>query len=129
MLKKDAFMTLKDTDTYSLSLFVLYKLTEIPEYCAIGELPYILDRKNMLNLCEYFGGRTIKIPTTSELYSIMNLILLYQYVNIEGKSYDEACSLIGYDSKEMRKVRSGYNKLCEVLDKYNFKARPNYDNT
>ncbi|WP_300924659.1 hypothetical protein [uncultured Clostridium sp.] len=126
MIKKD-ILTLKDTDIYSLSMFALYKLIDVPEYSAISELPYILDRFNMLKLCEYFGGRTIKIPTTDELYSIMTLLLLYQYVNIEGKSYDEAIKLIGYESKDLRKVKSIYNKLCKILDNYDIKARSKYD--
>lgn len=115
----------KDIDVYSLSMFVLYKLTNIPEYSAISELPYILDKKNLLNLCEYFGGRTIKIPTTEELYSLLHLLLLYQYVNIENMEYNEAITILGYNSKELRKVKSAYNKLCKVLSNYSFKVREN----
>jgi len=127
MLNKDAIKTLQDIDIYSLSMFTLYKLTEIPEYTAIGELPYILDKDNMLKLCQYFGGRSIKIPTVEELYSTMNLLLLYQYVNIEGKSYDEAIQIIGYSSRELRKVKQAYQKLCDVLANYNFKHRGKYE--
>ena len=101
-------------------MFVLYKLTEIPEYSAISELPYVLDKDNMLRLCEYFGGRTIKIPTLNELHSTMYLLLLYQYTKIEGKPYEEAVKLIGYKSSELRQVKTAYTKLCKVLDNYNF---------
>lgn len=128
MIKKEALTTLKDIDIYSLSMFTLYKITDVPEYSAIGELPYILDRENMLKLCQYFGGRTIKIPTIEELYSMMNLLMLYQYVNIENKSYEESIKLIGYDSKDLRKVKKAYLQLCDVLKNYNFKSRLNYDN-
>ena len=109
-------------------MFVLYKLTDIPEYSINGELPYILDKKSLLNFCNYFGGRTIKIPTIEELYSMMNLLMLYQYVNIENKSYEESIKLIGYDSKDLRKVKKAYLQLCDVLKNYNFKSRLNYDN-
>lgn len=111
---------LKDTDIYSLSMFALYKLTEIPEYSLAGELPYILDRTNLLNFCNYFGGRTIKIPTLDELYSVMHIVLLYQYTKIEGKDYDEAIKLVGFKSSELRKVKAAYNKVCQVIDKYKF---------
>ena len=114
---------LKDTDVYSLSMFVLYKLTDIPEYSINGELPYILDKKSLLNFCNYFGGRTIKVPTINELYSIMYLVLLYQYTKIDGISYDDAIKLIGYKSSELRNVKSAYNKVCEVLDRYDFKRK------
>lgn len=127
MLKKEAFKTLQDVDMYSISMFTLYKLIDIPEYAALGELPYILDKENMLKLCQYFGGRQIKIPTIDELYSTMNLLLLYQYVNIEGKEYNEAIQLIGYSSRELRKVKQAYTKLCEILSNYNFKHRSLYE--
>lgn len=126
MIKKD-LTTLKDVDIYSLSMFALYKLIDIPEYSAISELPYILDKKNMLKLCEYFGGRTIRIPSVDELNSLMNLLLLYQYVNIEGMEYQDAVKLIGYNSRELRKVKSIYNKLCNILSDYDIKVRSKYE--
>lgn len=119
MAKKD-LDTLKDTDIYSLAMFALYKLTDIPEYSLAGELPYVLDKTNLLNFCNYFGGRTITVPRLEELYSMMYLVLLYQYTKIEGKTYDEAVKLIGFKSSELRKIKTAYKKVCDVLDKYNF---------
>lgn len=123
---KRQFVSLKDVDVYSLSMFALYKLTDIPEYTTIGELPYILDRENMLKFCEYFGGQVIKVPTVDEIHSIMYLLLLYQYVNIDGMDYEDAIKLIGYDSKELRSVKSAYLKLCKVLKNYDIKPRNPY---
>ena len=117
---KKSINTLRDMDIYSMSMFVLYKLTEIPEYSVNGELPYILDKKNLMNFCNYFGGRTIKVPTLNELHSIMYLLLLYQHTKIEGMDYDAAVKLIGYKTSELRNVKSAYNKICKILDKYNF---------
>ena len=54
---------LKMTDTFSLILFVLYKIRDVKEYSTLSELAYILDKDALLNLCEYFGGMSIKIPT------------------------------------------------------------------
>ena len=118
MSVKKNLLTLKDTDIYSLSMFALYKLTDVPEYSSISEMAYILDKENMLRFCEYFGGTTIKVPTVDELQSMMSLLLLYQYVNVEGMDYQEAVKLIGYSSKELRKVKLIYTQLCKVLDKY-----------
>lgn len=126
MIKK-TLTTLKDIDIYSLSMFALYKLTDIPEYSAISEIPYILDRENMLKFCQYFGGRTIKVPTVEELHSLMYLLLLYQYVNIDHIPYDDAIKLVGYESKDLRQVKSTYNRLCKVLDKYDIKVRNKYE--
>lgn len=124
---KKTITMLKDIDIYSLSMFTLYKLTEIPEYSTISELPYILDRDNMLKLCQYFGGRKIKIPTVEELHSMMYLLLLYQYVNIDNIEYDEAVKMIGYESRNLRQVKAAYTKLCKVLDKYDIKPRLKYE--
>ena len=115
--------TLKERDFYSLSLFTLYKLIGISEYSSISELAYVLDKENLLNLCEYFGGQTIKIPTTEELESLVYSLLLYQYVKIEHKDYEEACELIGRENKDLRTVKANYRKLCNVLENYEFVSR------
>lgn len=117
---------LKDTDIYSLSMFLLYKLSEIPEYTTASELPYVLDKKNLLRLCEYFGGTTIKIPTVDEIQSLMCLLLLYQYVKVDNIDYDTALKVVGYDMKDYRTIRKSFNKLCKVLDDYDVKPRTNF---
>lgn len=122
MIKKE-LENLKQMDFYSIMLFVLYKTIQIPEYSSLSELVYILDKDNLLNLCEYFGGQTIKIPTIDELESLTYSLLLFQYVNIEKMDYNEAVKLIGHESKDLREVKSMYRKVVEVLDKYEFKSR------
>lgn len=124
---KDKLQELKENDIYSLSMFVLYKLIELPEYSTLSELPYIIDKNNLLNLCEYYGGKTIKIPTLKEIYSIMKVILLYQYVNIEGKDYNESIKDLGLNDKESRAIQKIYQELCKTLSNYDFKPRKNYD--
>jgi hypothetical protein len=64
---KEELNQLRTNDTYSLILFVLYKLRNVPEYSGVSELAYVLDESNFLNLCEYFGGLTITIPTVKEI--------------------------------------------------------------
>lgn len=109
---------LKMTDTFSLILFVLYKIRDVEEYSTISELAYILDKDALLDLCEYFGGMSIKIPSIDELESIINSLLLYQYINIDGYSYDEAISKIGFDSFQLRQIKKDYNKICSILSEY-----------
>ena len=111
---------LKEPDIYSASMFILYKLIDIEEYSIIGELPYILDKTNLLNFCNYFGGQTIKVPTLNELYSIINIVLLYQYVNIDKIDYDTAINMLGYKQSELSKVKKTYLKVCDVLNNYKF---------
>ena len=118
-IKKD-IAKLKNVDVYSLMLFVLFKIKDVPEYSTLSELAYILDKENLLKLFEYFGGLTIKIPTIDELEGIIYAMVLYQYVNIDGMDYDAAVKLIGHSSDELRKVKANYNKICEVLEKFDF---------
>lgn len=120
MKYKEEIAKLKTVDIYSLILFALFKLRDIPEYSTLSELVYVLDKDSLLKLCEYFGGLTLKIPTVEELESLVYSLLLYEYVNIENMSYKDACDIIGHSSKDLRKVKSDYNKLVEILDKYDF---------
>ncbi len=120
---KENLNNLKSQDIYSLILFVMYKLIGVPEYSALSELAYVLDKKNLLNLCEYFGGLTIKIPTIDELESLMYSLLLYQYVKIDKMDYKDALVLIGHESKDLRKVKKDYLKICDILDNYKFIPR------
>ena len=119
-LRKD-LDNLKMTDTFSLILFVLYKLRDVKEYSAISELAYILDKDSLLSLCEYFGGVTIKIPTVDELESIVNSLLMYQYINLDGIPYNEAVKKIGFESHQLRKIKKDYNKICTILEGYSLK--------
>ena len=114
---------LRTKDIYSLILFALFKLKDLPEYSALSELAYILDKENLLKLCEFFGGMTITIPTMQELESIVYSLVLYQYVNIDGMDYNDAVQLLGKKSCDLRTVKSAYVKLVAILDKYDFNKR------
>ena len=111
---------LKSVDIYSLLMFALFKLRDIPEYSTLSELVYLIDRENLLKLCEYFGGLTITIPTISELESLVYSLLLYQYVDIDNMKYDDAVDIIGHKSCDLRKVKSDYLKMKGLLSKYDF---------
>jgi hypothetical protein len=120
---KERLLTFKDVDIWSLMLFTLYKIKDLPEYSSISELAYILDKDNMLKLCEYFGGLTIKIPTIDELEEIVYALVLYQYVNIDGMEYDDAVKMLGEKSSNLRSIKSSYLNVCEVLKNYEFSKR------
>ena len=117
---------LKQTDFYSILLFSLFKMTNNPEYSSLSQLCYVLDKENLLNLCEYFGGQTIYIPTTKELESLIYSMLLYQYVKIDGMEYEKALELIGHESCELRQVKKQYQTLCKIMDRYTFKPQESY---
>lgn len=120
MTIKEELNQLKETDIYSMLLFVLYQMKNLPEYSVLSELAYVLDKQNLLNLCEYFGGLTVTIPTIDELESLLNSLLMYQYIEIDGLSYDEAIHKIGFNSFDLRKVKKDYSRLTKLLENYSF---------
>lgn len=120
MTIKEELNQLKTTDIYSMLLFMLYKLSDTEEYSVLSELVYILDKDNLLNLCEYFGGLTITIPTIDELESVLNSVMLYQYVNIDNIPYTEAIKKIGFESSELRQVKKDYAAISKILNDYSF---------
>lgn len=127
MTIKEELQKLHEPDIWSLLLFVLFKIKDVPEYSGISELAYILDRKNLLKLCEYFGGTTITVPTIEELEMLVYGLLLYQYVSIDGVPESDALSLVAREGVDLKAVRQSYLKIKETLQNYEFVARARND--
>lgn len=118
---QDKLNDLSETDIYSMMLFALYKLKDIPEYSVLSELVYLTDKKSLFNLLEYFGGMTIRIPSVEELKLMLNVLLLYQLVHFEDKDFNEALKELDMKDSKLSDVKDAYLKVSEVLDKYEFK--------
>ena len=117
---KSKLDTLHLSDIYSLILFVMYKIQDIPEYAMLSELCYLLDGANLTRLLTYFAGKTITIPTEDEFANMSKALLLYQYVNIEGKSLTEAYSnLKDTTPKQKEQITDIYLKLIPIMNNYN----------
>ena len=117
---KSSLNNLHLSDIYSLMLFILYKVQDIPEYAVVSELCYLLDGANLTRLLTYFAGRTITIPTEEEFANVSNALLLYQYINVEGKSLTEAQSkLEEVTPKQKEKITELYLKILPVMSQYN----------
>lgn len=117
---KEELLNLKKVDIYSLLLFVLFQIKQIPEYSALTELVYILDKDSVLKLCQYFGGTTLQIPTLEELEILIYSVLLYNYINIENKEMNDALKLIGCDKDKLKEVKRNYIKISRLLERYTF---------
>ena len=120
---KDGLEKLKSDDIYSLMMFALFKIKDIPEYSAISELCFVLDKPSFLKLCEFFGGLTITIPTITEIENLVYALLLYQYVDIDGLEYDKALKNIESKTSNMKLIKSNYSKLREIMGEYSFESR------
>lgn len=120
---KNELTKLKEQDLWSFMLFVLFKVKEVPEYAGLSELAYILDKKNMLKFCEYFGGCTITVPRIDELEMLLYGMLLYQYIDIEHRTFENAIKLLNNDDLDITVLKQNYRKIREVLKDYQFTSR------
>lgn len=108
------------SDIYSLMLFILFKVQEIPEYAVASELCYLLDGANMTRLLTYFAGRTVTFPTETEMATVTNALLMYQYINIDGDTFTAAQNkLENLTKKEKDKVTELYVQLLPIMKQYN----------
>ena len=117
---KENLDTLHLSDVYSLMLFVLYKVQEIPDYAILSELCYLLDGSNLNRLFTYFAGQTVTFPTKADMTILTNALLLYQYVQVDGLTYpDGEAKLEGLKASERKKVLDLYVKLLPIMANYN----------
>ena len=103
---KASLNSLHLSDVYSLMLFLLYKVQDVPEYAVLSELCYLLDGSNITRLFTYFAGKTVTFPTEEEFVILVNALLLYQYVN-------------DLTPKKKEKVRDLYLQILPVIKQYN----------
>ena len=109
---------LKTKDVYSLILFILYKLKEDPKYSTLSELAYILDKDSLLNLCQYYGGLTITIPTISEIDHVLNALLIYQKVQLDGLDLNAVVNSIDLRQNEKEQIVDLYKSIINIMGKY-----------
>lgn len=108
------------SDIYSLMLFILFKVQDIPEYAVTSELCYLLDGANMTRLLTYFAGRTVTFPTEAEMTTVTNALLMYQYINIDGDTFVAAQNKLDkLTKKEKDEVTELYVQLLPIMKQYN----------
>lgn len=108
------------SDIYSLMLFVMYKLQDVPDYAALSELCYLLDGSNLTRLLTYFAGRTLQVPTNEEFANMSKAMLLYQYINIDGHTLVEAQSrLENVTAKQKEEITNLYLQILPIMRQYN----------
>lgn len=113
---------LNTIDIYSLILFVMYKMRDIPEFRTLSELVYIFDRSSFIKLCEYFGGKTIKIPTLDELEVVLYCLLIYEDVKA-GADFEQRLNSLPVPAQTKKDISDTYAEMAEVLREYEFVPR------
>lgn len=114
---------LKEKEIFSLVLFSMYKLRDDPKYSALSELAYLLDKKSLFNLCEFYGGLTITIPTIDELENMIYALILYQYIDIDKKEVNQALEIVSKKVKNLKAVQEAYISIKEVIKNYDIHSR------
>ena len=117
---KKSLNNLHLSDIYSLMLFILFKIQDIPEYAVTSELCYLLDGANMTRLLTYFAGKTVTFPTEAEMTIVTSALLLYQYINIDGETFTTALNKLGdLTNKEKDKITELYIQILPIMKQYN----------
>lgn len=116
-----ALEELDKNDIYSLILFVLYRLKDVPEYSTLSELVYILDNESFINFLNYYGGTTITIPKVEDLKNVVNAIMFYERsVNTE-MSEAEILKDIGVKPADKAPLLKLVYLIKELTKDYDFK--------
>ena len=101
--------TLHLSDIYSLMLFVMYKLQDIPDYAALSELCYLLDGANLTRLLTYFSGNIL--PKQKQVKLIVTVTFFYIFAN----HFDLCLDKRYLDSHIYISIQSTVYVLCSTL--------------
>lgn len=115
-----ALNSLSKEDIYSIMLFTLYKVKDIPDYLTLSELCYVLDNENLTKFLSYFGGMTLTVPKLKDLRLVLKGLTLYQYVNTEGGDFEESLKTLAGDEFSSEDIKNIYVKIVEVISNYDF---------
>lgn len=115
-----ALNSLNKDDIYSMMLFTLYKVKDIPDYLTLSELCYVLDSENLAKFLGYFGGMTLTIPKLKDLRLVLKGLTLYQYVNVEGGDFEDSLKALAADEFSTDDIKTIYAKIVEVISNYDF---------
>lgn len=104
-------------DTFSFILSSIYASEVDNDYTVLADLIYMLDEKTFKRFMGMFEGQTIKIPSIRKLNDMLGALMLYTYVDIEGKPLMETMKKLGYCMERDDKVQgpSEYVKLKKLI--------------
>ena len=84
-MKSDKELSIIEELDFQYLLQLLPPLEDTPEFSWLPELFSIIGAKNLITLCKYVGGETIKIPTIEQLAADIDALQWYYDVFISKK--------------------------------------------
>lgn len=115
-----ALEELDKKDIYSVILFCLYKLKNNEKYSTLSELIYILDNDNFIKFINYFGGKTITVPTINELSNILNALLVLEQMENNDIDIDTAMKNVNIKNIDKKYILENIDILKQILTEYDF---------
>lgn len=110
----------KTKDIYSLMLYILYKISDDPQYSTLSQLSYILNKEDLLKLCSYYGGLTIKIPSIDELELMLNALFVFYEVDIQKQDMTKTLNNFQTTISERYKIKKAYSAIKNTLKDIDF---------
>lgn len=86
---------LNKKDTFSFILSAIYAAEADPDYSVLADLIYMLDEDKFKKFMALFEGQTIKIPSIRRLTLMLEALMVYAYVDIEGKPLQSVMAQLG----------------------------------
>lgn len=127
---KERLNALEMSDVYSLLLFVLYKMKDVPDYATLSAMCNIVDSRSLTRLLTYFAGKTVTFPTAAEMKTMADVLLIYNDVNLGGREFADAMAdLQDVTKEEQEKITKLYLQVIDVMKDYsiNMPARSQDD--
>lgn len=110
-------------DIYSALCTLLYELKNVPEYSALSELYYILDKPSMDLLMRYYEGQTVRFPTKEEVAELTQVLRLFNNYEVKKMPWKDAVRESGYDPSKGKAAKNKLEKLKEIMESYNYGNR------
>ena len=110
----------KTKDIYNLMLYILYKVSDDPQYSTLSQLSYILNKEDLLKLCSYYGGLTIKIPSIDELELMLNALFVFYEVDIQKQDMTKTLNNFQTTISERYKIKKAYSAIKNTLKDIDF---------
>ena len=107
-MKRDKELSIKDELDFQYLLQLLPPLEGEPEFAWLPELFSIIGARNLITLCKYAGGETIKIPTLEQLDQNIEALQWYYDIYISKKKNIMEVPAKLYSS--VVKIRDIYNQ-------------------